>query len=125
MRGGWFVGLVWLLPGAGLPCSMPGCAVQTHGSAACSRARPPYQPPHLPHQPSCLSLADSELYWFVCFNAPAELSAAASPEAWRQEALDVVRGWAWGLPEAVEATPAEDLSRSRLVDRWAGVGRAA
>ncbi|PRW58015.1 zeaxanthin chloroplastic-like [Chlorella sorokiniana] len=66
-------------------------------------------------------ISDTELYWFCCFDAPADQSAAAatSPEAWRQEALQVVRGWAWGLPAAVEATAAEDLSRSRLVDRWA------
>lgn len=66
-----------------------------------------------------LCSSDTELYWFCCFNAPAKPSAAAaaSPEAWRQEALGVVRGWAWGLPQVVEATPAEDLSRSRLVDR--------
>ncbi len=113
-----------VLPGGGLPCCMHRCAVQTHGSAACSFGRPPYQPPLLPRCPPNFLPSDSELYWFVCFNAPAEPSAAASPEAWRQEALDVVRGWAWGLPEAVQATPAEDLSRSRLVDRWAGVGWA-
>lgn len=64
--------------------------------------------------------ADTELYWFVCFFAPADAppSAAASPAAWRREAQEVVRGWAWGLPQAVEATADGDLSRSRLVDRW-------
>ncbi len=68
--------------------------------------------PPLPARP-----ADTELYWFTCFDAPAAAATSASPDAWREEALGVVRGWAWGLPEAVEATPAEDLSRSRLVDR--------
>ena len=72
--------------------------------------------------------AATELYWFVCFNAPADAaSQPASPAAWREEALAVVKGWAWGLPEAVQATPLEDLSRSRLVDRWVGregLGRA-
>lgn len=51
------------------------------------------------------------------FWAPAEQPLSPSPEAWREEALSVVAGWAWGLPEAVQATPLEDLSRSRLVDR--------
>lgn len=30
----------------------------------------------------------------------------------------MVRGWSWGLEQVVQATPADDLSRSRLVDRW-------
>ncbi|PSC69099.1 Zeaxanthin chloroplastic [Micractinium conductrix] len=64
------------------------------------------------------AISDTELYWFVCFFAPADLAAPPEPERWREEALSVVCGWAWGLPEAVAATPAEDLSRSRLVDRW-------
>ncbi|KAL4450754.1 hypothetical protein ABPG77_001110 [Micractinium sp. CCAP 211/92] len=63
-------------------------------------------------------VSDTELYWFVVFWAPAEQPPSPSPAAWRDEALSVVHGWAWGLPEAVQATPLEDLSRSRLVDRW-------
>lgn len=99
------------------------CALQA-GRQRCARAHcglglPAVAPAWLPTPLlSLLGPSDTELYWFCCFNAPAEPSAAAaSPEAWRQEALGVVRGWAWGLPQAVEATPAEDLSRSRLVDR--------
>lgn len=67
--------------------------------------------------PPGLTPADTELYWFVVFWAPAEQPPSPSPAAWRDEALSVVHGWAWGLPEAVQATPLEDLSRSRLVDR--------
>lgn len=63
--------------------------------------------------------ADTELYWFVCFNAAADAPTSTSPAAWQQEALGVVQGWAWGLPEVVQATPLQDLSRSRLLDRWA------
>lgn len=77
------------------------------------------------HLPTLHPPAGSELYWFVCFYAPAAAPAAASPAAWREEALGVVHGWGWGLPQAVEATPLEDLSRSRLVDRWGWVGRGA
>lgn len=64
------------------------------------------------------AVSDTELYWFVCFFAPTELAASPSPAAWRDEALAVVNGWSWGLPDAVAATPLEDLTRSRLVDRW-------
>lgn len=63
-------------------------------------------------------ISDSELYWFVCLNAPADATAPATPEAWQQEALAAVAGWSWALPQAVAATPLEDFSRSRLVDRW-------
>lgn len=37
----------------------------------------------------------------------------------RREALAVVgRSWRWGIREAVEATPPEALTRSRIADRW-------
>jgi hypothetical protein len=35
----------------------------------------------------------------------------------KQEAYDSVRGWRLGAAEAIEATPAADISRGRLGDR--------
>lgn len=63
-------------------------------------------------------LSSSELYWFVCFDAPATAAVPATPAEIKAEAARVVKGWGWGVEAAVEATPENDLSRSRIVDRW-------
>ncbi len=44
----------------------------------------------------------------------------SSPEGRQAEALSQVKGWAWGVEQAIQATPAAAISRSRIVDRWAG-----
>jgi hypothetical protein len=43
--------------------------------------------------------------------------APSSPEAQREEALSFVRGWAWGIEDAIRASPPDTLSRSRVRDR--------
>jgi len=63
-------------------------------------------------------LNDSQLYWFTCLNAPADAPLPVSPEACFAEAIAPVRGWGWGLEAAISATPRENLTRSRIVDRW-------
>ncbi|KAL4852987.1 Monooxygenase 2 [Chlorella vulgaris] len=90
-------------PGGLPPQLQAGCIRQVWGPAARAGLYP---------------VSDTELYWFVCFNAAADAPTSTSPAAWQQEALGVVQGWAWGLPEVVQATPLQDLSRSRLLDRW-------
>jgi 2-polyprenyl-6-methoxyphenol hydroxylase-like FAD-dependent oxidoreductase len=60
----------------------------------------------------------TELYWFVCFDAPVAAPAPPYPAAVRAEAAALVRGWAWGVGAAVAATADADLSRSRIADRW-------
>ncbi len=63
-------------------------------------------------------LSSTELYWFVCFDAPANAAVPATPAEIKAEAARIVKGWGWGVEAAVEATPEHDLSRSRIVDRW-------
>jgi len=63
-------------------------------------------------------LSSSELYWFICFDAPATAAVPATPAEIKEEAARIVKGWGWGVEAAVEATPENDLSRSRIVDRW-------
>jgi hypothetical protein len=67
--------------------------------------------------PCCIHFADTELYWFVCFDAPADSPTPSTPEGLRQEALNLVSGWQWGAAEVVERTPLENLVRSRISDR--------
>mmetsp|Transcript_4027 Transcript_4027/g.11681 ORF Transcript_4027/g.11681 Transcript_4027/m.11681 type:complete len:463 (+) Transcript_4027:130-1518(+) len=62
-------------------------------------------------------ISDTEMYWFTCFNAP-NGSGPSSAEDQKQEALDSVRGWPFGVPEAIAATSLSDVSRGRLGDRW-------
>ena len=59
-------------------------------------------------------LSSSELYWFVCFDAPASAAVPATPAEIKAEAAKIVKGWGWGVEAAVEATPEHDLSRSRI-----------
>jgi 2-polyprenyl-6-methoxyphenol hydroxylase-like FAD-dependent oxidoreductase len=63
-------------------------------------------------------ISEHEMYWFTCFNAPQD-GGPASADDRKQEAYDSVRGWRLGAAEAIEATPAADISRGRLGDRFA------
>lgn len=54
----------------------------------------------------------------MCFNAPADAPIPSTPEAVRQEALQLVAGWEWGVEDAIQRTAPEELTRSRIVDRW-------
>jgi hypothetical protein len=49
--------------------------------------------------------------------APQAAPAPATPEAQREEALSFVRGWAWGIEDAIRASPLNTLSRSHVRDR--------
>ncbi len=44
-----------------------------------------------------------------------------NPEEAKQDALRQVEGWAKGVDAAIRDTPAETISRSRIVDRSACV----
>lgn len=55
---------------------------------------------------------------FTCFNA-SENGGPSTDDDRKQEAYDSVRGWPFGAAEAIEATPASDITRGRLGDRWA------
>ena len=63
-------------------------------------------------------LSSTELYWFVTFDAPGDAARPATPAEVAAEAAAVVKGWGWGLENIVANTPVENLSRSRIADRW-------
>lgn len=63
-------------------------------------------------------MADNTVYWFVTFDCQAELPAKSSAEI-KQDALALTQGWAHGIVECIENTPAETISRGRFFDRWA------
>lgn len=63
-------------------------------------------------------LSSTELYWFIAFDAPADAPVPATPAEIAKEAAAVVKGWQWNLEKIVAATPPENLSRSRIGDRW-------
>ncbi|KAK9867118.1 hypothetical protein WJX84_005919 [Apatococcus fuscideae] len=69
-------------------------------------------------------LSEDEAYWFTCFNASANAPGPSSPEEAKREALSQVEGWAKGVDAAIRDTPAESISRSRIVDRWLAPGLA-
>lgn len=62
----------------------------------------------------------SSCYWFVCYNASEQeaLRPTPSPSERRRLAMAAVRGWGWDVEGAVAATPPEDISWSRVSDRW-------
>ncbi|KAG2441649.1 hypothetical protein HXX76_003267 [Chlamydomonas incerta] len=66
-----------------------------------------------PVTPSCY-------YWYTCFNADEAAADAPpdTPEARRATALAAVKGWAWAVEECIRRTPPEDITWSRISDRW-------
>ncbi|GLI69501.1 hypothetical protein VaNZ11_014135, partial [Volvox africanus] len=67
-------------------------------------------------------LTRTSFYWFTCFNADnrAAIQPPASAEGRQLAALASVREWssALGIQAAIAATPPEDISWSRICDRW-------
>ncbi|KAG2485292.1 hypothetical protein HYH03_015967 [Edaphochlamys debaryana] len=62
----------------------------------------------------------TSMYWYVCYNLD-EQAAASKPSsaAERQRlALGAVKGWAWGVEEAIRSTPPEDITFGAMADRW-------
>lgn len=68
-------------------------------------------------------ISEREVYWFTGFNTPSE-TGPSSPEDRKEEAYDMVKGWPFGVSEAVAATAAADVSRGRVGDRWTMPGAA-
>ncbi|PNW71384.1 hypothetical protein CHLRE_16g652050v5 [Chlamydomonas reinhardtii] len=65
-------------------------------------------------------LSPSSYYWYTCFNADEAAAEAppATPEARQAVALAAVKGWAWSVEECIRRTPPEDITWSRISDRW-------
>lgn len=71
-------------------------------------------------------ISASEVYWFTVFNIPPDEVPSTDAEG-KADALKSVEGWAYGIQEAIERTPAAEVIRSRLGDRyvfskWPAVG---
>ncbi len=56
-----------------------------------------------------------QVYWWVAHNAP--LNEIVPPEERRAMLLERYRGWPFGLPEAIAATPEGGILQNDLVDR--------
>lgn len=67
-------------------------------------------------------ISDTELYWFTVFNAP-EDSAFVATEDRQADALKYLPGWKGGIFEAVQSTSPDNISRSKLTDRWPPLGK--
>ncbi|DBA74801.1 TPA: hypothetical protein ACH3X2_009322 [Trebouxia sp. C0005] len=67
-------------------------------------------------------ISDTELYWFTVFNAP-EDSAFVAVEDRQSDALKFLPGWKGGIYEAVQSTSPDNISRSKLTDRWPPIGK--
>ncbi|DBA84691.1 TPA: hypothetical protein ACH3X1_005947 [Trebouxia sp. C0004] len=67
-------------------------------------------------------ISDTELYWFTVFNAP-EDSAFVAAEDRQADALKFLPGWKGGIYEAVQSTSPDNISRSKLTDRWPPIGK--
>ncbi|GLC52218.1 hypothetical protein PLESTB_000596200 [Pleodorina starrii] len=67
-------------------------------------------------------ITPTTFYWFTCFNADTEASRQPppSPAERQRAALESVAGWGGGggIQQVISATPAEEISWSRISDRW-------
>ena len=45
------------------------------------------------------------------------------PAACKADALEVVRGWHWGIADTIRQTEEAGISRARITDRWMAPGR--
>jgi len=64
-------------------------------------------------------ISSTEVYWFVVMYAPEDAQIPPTPEDIREEALKAVAGWdACEVSAVIRATPAKDVTRSRIADRW-------
>ncbi|GFR45392.1 hypothetical protein Agub_g6772, partial [Astrephomene gubernaculifera] len=67
-------------------------------------------------------LTPSSCYWFVCYNEDEQAASRppATPSQRQSAALSRVAHWAgqWGLAAAIRCTPPDDITWSRIADRW-------
>lgn len=64
------------------------------------------------------ALNERQVYWYTCVNAPLEAPLPAGPAEVAAAAAAPVAGWCWGIGDVIAATPSDQISRSRIVDRW-------
>ena len=62
-------------------------------------------------------MSSTEVYWFVAFPDDGHAKEMSAAER-KQEAQQMVTGWAHGIRDCIAATPAEGISRNRFFDRW-------
>lgn len=64
---------------------------------------------------SVIPLDDQRVYWWTTENAPE--GGSQSPEDEKAHLLSLFKDWAFGVPEAIAATPADAILRNDLYDR--------
>ena len=69
------------------------------------------------------TISDTECFWFTMLACPEE-AKMETPEKRKADALASVAGFCAHIQEAIRHTPAECISRSRIVDRWMRADRS-
>ncbi|KAG9454462.1 hypothetical protein H6P81_007366 [Aristolochia fimbriata] len=63
-------------------------------------------------------ISPTKVYWFICFNSSSPGPKITDPSILKRGAEELVRGWNSALPDVINRTPEETLSKTPLEDRW-------
>ena len=66
------------------------------------------------------SSSDGTLPTLLCLRQDPPLK---DPAACKADAMDIVRGWHWGVADVIRRTDEAGVSRARITDRWMVPGR--
>ncbi|CAK0786834.1 hypothetical protein CVIRNUC_010048 [Coccomyxa viridis] len=69
------------------------------------------------------SISRTQCFWFTTLTCP-EAAWMETPEKRKADALESVKGFGFHIQDAIRNTPAEMVTRSRIVDRWLKPGKA-
>ncbi|KAH9622189.1 hypothetical protein KSS87_009576 [Heliosperma pusillum] len=63
-------------------------------------------------------VSPAKVYWFICYNSNSPGPKITDPKELKKQALALVKNWPPELPETINITPEETISRAALEDRW-------
>ncbi|XP_074264751.1 monooxygenase 2-like [Silene latifolia] len=63
-------------------------------------------------------VSPTKVYWFICYNSDSPGPKITDPKELKRQALDLVKNWPSELPDTINITPEETISRAALEDRW-------